>query len=132
MRINLTVQQAEAVFVSVVLNVFLHGSGMTEFSWLNFISVPAFAIDVRSEDNANIVFWNEAMEELSDVSSEQAVSGRLPSFGRRLTAAVNRGSKSAYLGSLGKFSFKVTPHGQVIATLIEKPNRRAMTSMRCF
>lgn len=93
---------------------------MKEFSWLNFISVPAFALDVLSEDNANIVFWNEAMEELSDVSSEQAVSGRLPSFGRRLMTAVNRGSKSAYLGSLGKFSFKVTLQGQVIATLIEK------------
>ncbi|MEO9824461.1 MAG: HAMP domain-containing sensor histidine kinase [Paracoccaceae bacterium] len=98
---------------------------MTDLSWLDHVPTPAFAFKADDKNVAHILFWNLAMEGHSQVPSEMATDDKLAVLSQRLLRASKRRAKSASLGSLGSFEFKVMPDGVVIATLSGRVKREA-------
>lgn len=90
---------------------------MTNFMWLNNVPVPSFAFQADDESSARILFWNDVMEDLSQVTSEQAVNGKLGTITHRLFRATQRCASTVTLGSLGSFELKKTDDGVFIAAL---------------
>lgn len=89
---------------------------MKDLAWLNHMPTPAFAFKVDGRESAHILFWNEAMEDHSEVDSELALGGKLTALSNRLLRTALRRAKTANLGSLGTFSFKTINDDIVIAS----------------
>lgn len=98
---------------------------MSDFTWLNLIPAPTFAFRANDESRAQILFWNEAMEDHSDVPASLVTAGKLAALEQRLLRAHLRHARTASLGSLGTFEFKTGPDDVVIASLSARANRDA-------
>ena len=96
---------------------------MTDLSWLNHIPSPSFAFQAGDNNQAHILFWNEAMEAHSDVAASLATGGKLAALSQRLLRTWERRARTASLGSLGTFEFKTMHNNVVIASLSARANR---------